>query len=199
MHFLTVAFALVSVASATPAIFDRTSCSTPDGSGTCVATSSCGGFSVAGYCPGAANIQCCISKTCSTPSGSGTCKNTGNGCSGGSFVAGYCPGDSSVECCVKSSSSGSGGSCPPAVNSATLSLIEKFEGWSATPCRLFAGNSLSERSANLLRDADPDGNPTIGWGHLCSESSCANIGYPIPLSKTDGEKLLQSDLKVRAE
>lgn len=90
------------------------------GSGFCESTSSCGGFSVAGYCPGASNIQCCVSKTCSTPvrsstfryyissnvfsqSGSGTCKSTSS-CSGTS-VAGYCPGSSSVQCCVPKAAS----------------------------------------------------------------------------------------------
>jgi hypothetical protein len=37
------------------------SCSTPKGSGHCLATSECGGTSVAGYCAGPSNIQCCVS------------------------------------------------------------------------------------------------------------------------------------------
>lgn len=45
-------------------------------------------------------------------------------------------------------------------------------------------------------DKDPDGHPTIGVGHLCSSASCSEIPYSIPLSVADGEKLLQSDLKV---
>jgi hypothetical protein len=105
MHFSTIVFALFSVASAIPAdLLSRTSCSTPDGAGTCMSTSSCSGFAVAGHCPGAANIQCCVEKTCSTPSGSGNCKNTGHGCSGGSFIAGHCPGASDIQCCVQKSS-----------------------------------------------------------------------------------------------
>jgi hypothetical protein len=36
------------------------SCSTPQGSGTCVSTSQCAGTSVAGYCPGPSDIQCCV-------------------------------------------------------------------------------------------------------------------------------------------
>jgi predicted chitinase len=37
------------------------SCSVPSrGSGVCMATSQCGGTSYPGYCPGAANIQCCV-------------------------------------------------------------------------------------------------------------------------------------------
>lgn len=103
---LNLFFAAGALAGVASPLIQRTSCSTPDGSGTCVSTSSCGGFSVAGYCPGASNIQCCISKSCSTSSGSGTCLNTSKGCSGGSFVAGACPGSSDIECCVKGSSGG---------------------------------------------------------------------------------------------
>jgi len=82
------------------------SCSTPDGAGTCQYTQDCTsqGFNLAGYCPGASNIQCCVKKTCSTSSGNGMCMNTGDSCSGGSFIAGHCPGDSSIQCCVKGSS-----------------------------------------------------------------------------------------------
>ncbi|KAF2097706.1 lysozyme [Rhizodiscina lignyota] len=66
----------------------------------------------------------------------------------------------------------------PGVNQATLSLVESFEGFSATEY------------------ADPTGNPTIGYGHLCSDSSCSDVPYPIPLSDADGQALLQSDLAV---
>ena len=93
--------ALLSLATATPnplSLFERTTCTTPDGSGTCLSTSSCttGGFHVAGYCPGPTDIQCCIEKTCTTSSGSGICMNTQNTCSG-KFVAGACPGPSDIQ------------------------------------------------------------------------------------------------------
>jgi GH24 family phage-related lysozyme (muramidase) len=52
-------------------------------------------------------------------------------------------------------------------------------------------------------DLDPDGNPTIGWGHLCclagptcSLANCTDIPYHIPLCKSDGQKLLLSDLST---
>lgn len=61
MQFIAAALALASVAIAAPAdVFARTSCTTPSGSGTCVSTISCKGTSVPGYCPGAADIQCCV-------------------------------------------------------------------------------------------------------------------------------------------
>ncbi|TAQ87997.1 hypothetical protein B7494_g3671 [Chlorociboria aeruginascens] len=65
------------------------------------------GTSVAGYCPGAADIQCCVA-SCSTPSGTGICEYNTNNCAG-SYVAGYCPGPSDFECCVTGSTgTGSG-------------------------------------------------------------------------------------------
>jgi len=64
------------------------------------------------------------------------------------------------------------------VNSATLDLVKEFEGWYPNAYK------------------DPDGHPTIGYGHLCSSSSCSEIGFKIPLSKADGNKLLQRDLGV---
>jgi len=36
------------------------SCSTPQGSGTCVQTSACSGTSVSGYCSGPGDLQCCV-------------------------------------------------------------------------------------------------------------------------------------------
>ena len=107
MAVLTICGAFLAFASlATPSptkngplsLFERGTCSTPDGAGTCLATSSCttGGFHVAGYCPGSADIQCCVEKTCTTASGSGMCMNAQNTCSG-SFVAGACPGPSDVQ------------------------------------------------------------------------------------------------------
>lgn len=94
--------AFTSLVSSSPtSLFERGTCSTPDGAGTCLATSSCttGGFHVAGYCPGPTDIQCCVEKTCTTASGSGMCMNTQNTCSG-SFVAGACPGPSDVQVCT---------------------------------------------------------------------------------------------------
>ena len=74
------------------------SCSISGESGTCQKTSDCAtqGYNKAGYCPGAADIQCCVKKTCSTGSGSGICMNTENTCDG-SFIAGACPDDSTVK------------------------------------------------------------------------------------------------------
>lgn len=45
-------------------------------------------------------------------------------------------------------------------------------------------------------DKDPVGNPTVGYGHLCTLTGCKEVKYPIPLSKTDGKKLLADDMSV---
>lgn len=47
-----------------------------------------------------------------------------------------------------------------------------------------------------LLDDDPAGNPTVGYGHLCSDSTCSDVPYAIPLSDADGEQLLRDGLKV---
>src|SRR4051794_4612505 len=74
-----------------------TSCKTPNGPGYCGSTANgcSGGTFYAGFCPGASNIQCCVTP-CSTPSGAGHCQYTTSTCSG-SFFAGYCPGSSNYQ------------------------------------------------------------------------------------------------------
>ncbi|KFY08820.1 hypothetical protein V492_05866 [Pseudogymnoascus sp. VKM F-4246] len=65
----------------------------------------------------------------------------------------------------------------PASNQATIDLIAGSEG--------FSGDVYT----------DPTGNPTVGYGHLCQDSTCADTGFPIPLSEEDGKKLLAGDMK----
>lgn len=66
----------------------------------------------------------------------------------------------------------------PDVNDATLDLITEFEGWYPDVY------------------IDPVGLPTVGYGHLCSDSSCSDVPYDIPLSEGDGERLLRDDITV---
>jgi len=54
-----------------------TSCKANGKSGTCISTSSCKGTSIPGFCPGATNIQCCVS---SGSSSSGSSKPRGGLC-----------------------------------------------------------------------------------------------------------------------
>ncbi|KAK0701197.1 lysozyme-like domain-containing protein [Apiosordaria backusii] len=72
--------------------------------------------------------------------------------------------------------------CPlcsaPKSNQATVDLIAEFEG--------FVPNIY----------LDPVGKPTVGYGHLCSDSNCSEVSakYPIPLSQANGKKLLAEDM-----
>ncbi|KAJ1323874.1 lysozyme [Microdochium nivale] len=64
----------------------------------------------------------------------------------------------------------------PEVNTATVNLIAEFEGF----------------RANIYTDAT--GHPTVGYGHLCPDSSCSDVSYPIPLSQANGKALLADDM-----
>jgi hypothetical protein len=66
----------------------------------------------------------------------------------------------------------------PPINAATLALIKEFEGFVASPV------------------PDPIGLPTVGYGHLCQTSGCAEVPYAFPLSTTTASALLGSDVKV---
>lgn len=172
----TLLLAVLPLALATPLnpLFARESCSTPSGSGTCQSTSTCGGFSVAGYCSGGTSNQCCVTQACSTSSGSGTCKSTSSSCSG-SFIAGACPGSSSIQCCVAGGgggSTGSGGAAP--INDGAIKLIESLEGFRANYYTI-------------------DGDQTIGYGHDCTQRKDCS-GITPPLSQAQGETLLRKDL-----
>jgi hypothetical protein len=97
-------------------------CTTSSGeSGVCTSTSACassGGSTVAGDCPGPADIQCCTSAgeasgglpdagygSCTTASGtSGECVSTST-CSahGGTSTSDECPGPADIQCCTGAS------------------------------------------------------------------------------------------------
>ncbi|KAL3964544.1 hypothetical protein ACCO45_001548 [Purpureocillium lilacinum] len=66
----------------------------------------------------------------------------------------------------------------PPVNSATLDLVANFEGFRANPY------------------TDATGHPTVGYGHLCKQSGCKDVKFPIPLSKADGKRLLAQDIAI---
>ncbi|CAF3594990.1 unnamed protein product [Rotaria socialis] len=102
----------------------QTACTAKNAKGTCIATSSCSGTSVAGLCPGAANIQCCIPKgtACTANGKSGSCIATSS-CAGTS-VAGLCPGAANIQCCVAAggTSGSSSGLCGSYVGAAVSSI-----------------------------------------------------------------------------
>jgi len=64
----------------------------------------------------------------------------------------------------------------PASNQATVDLIAEFEGF----------------VPKIYTDAT--GHPTVGYGHLCKDSKCSDVKYPIPLSQANGKKLLAQDM-----
>ena len=82
----------------------QTACTAQNAKGTCISTGSCNGKSVPGFCPGAADVQCCIpsGSSCTANSKSGICIAT-TSCAGTS-VAGFCPGAANIQCCVASGS-----------------------------------------------------------------------------------------------
>lgn len=69
---------------------------------------------------------------------------------------------------------------PPQVNQNGLNLIKSFES--------FQPNAYD----------DGFGNPTIGYGHLCADSSCSDVRYPKPLTDDTASQLLAGDLVVRS-
>ena len=106
------------------AVLSQTACTAQNAKGTCIATSSCSGTSVAGLCPGAASIQCCIpsGSVCSANGKSGICISTSS-CAGTS-VSGQCPGAASIQCCVAAggSTGSSGGLCGSYAGAAVSSI-----------------------------------------------------------------------------
>ncbi|KAJ2927868.1 hypothetical protein H1R20_g9228, partial [Candolleomyces eurysporus] len=140
--------------------------------GACLATATCsngGGTSRPGFCPNdPADVQCCT-KSCGS---GGTCRFT-NTCTTGNTASGLCPGPADFKCCLPAS-----GCTAPNVNAATVSLIKQFEGFVPSPA------------------PDPIGLPTVGYGHLCQTSGCAEVPFPFPLTTTTATSLLTSDLRT---
>ncbi|PFH49316.1 glycoside hydrolase family 24 protein [Amanita thiersii Skay4041] len=140
--------------------------------GVCLSTTTCssgGGTSIAGFCPNdPTDVRCCVKTSCGS---GGNCRWTSQ-CASGNTVSGLCPGPSDFKCCLPS------GCAPPPVNSATMSLIERFEGFVASPA------------------PDPIGLPTVGYGHLCSTSQCTELGISFPMTQTQAVNLLLKDLKT---
>ena len=88
-------------------------------------------------------------------------------------LEGLCPGPSTFLCCLSGSSCGA-----LAVNAATVSLIKQFEGFVASPA------------------PDPIGLPTVGFGHLCQTTNCAEVPFAFPLTQAEATTLLNADLKT---
>jgi hypothetical protein len=66
----------------------------------------------------------------------------------------------------------------PPTNQNGLNLIKSFES--------FQPNEYD----------DGFGNPTIGYGHLCTDTSCSDVSFPKPLTEDTAQQLLSQDLLV---
>jgi hypothetical protein len=83
------------------------SCNVDGVDGTCIDTGTCasmtGYTSTPGYCPGAANIECCTPPpSCNADGVSGVCIDTSVcAAAGGTSTPGLCPGAASEECCTQ--------------------------------------------------------------------------------------------------
>ena len=115
-----LALSLLATAFAHPDLIPRaTSCQpneTPGKAGTCMATASCAGWSIAGYCPGGADNQCCVKTACSAPYTSGVCQNDYKPC-GQAYVSDHCPGPADIRCCPAGGDGGGAhpGPTPPSI------------------------------------------------------------------------------------
>ncbi len=83
------------------------SCTVEGIEGSCILKSTCSGkaghVSTPGFCPGAADIECCTApKTCDVKGVEGMCVETSvcAGLSGHHSTPGYCPGPANEECCT---------------------------------------------------------------------------------------------------
>ncbi|KAF9449595.1 glycoside hydrolase family 24 protein [Macrolepiota fuliginosa MF-IS2] len=168
--FKTLSLLLITSGFTQAAIDDA--CSVGSTPGVCIYSTDCasaGGTYAAGYCPDdSADVTCCYKTSCGS---GGSCSFTST-CSTGNTATGLCPGPSTFTCCLPASTCS-----PKAVNSATVSLIKQLEGFVASPA------------------PDPIGLPTVGYGHLCQTSGCAEVPYAFPLTTTTASQLLLSDLK----
>ncbi|KAH8823571.1 lysozyme [Flagelloscypha sp. PMI_526] len=180
MRFTTLIFASLSLV----AVQAATSCNVGSLAGECMSTGSCsgsGGKSTPGFCPGAKDIQCCTYGECKASNTAGKCQPTAS--CGGKSTPGLCPGAANIQCCTKAATGGSSGgstsssgTCPPAVNQATVDLVKSFEGFVKSPA------------------PDPIGLPTVGFGHLCKKKNCAEVPFKFPLTVSTASQLLQTDM-----
>ncbi|CAF1334025.1 unnamed protein product [Rotaria sordida] len=144
-----------------------TTCTAQNAIGTCISTASCSGKSVSGYCPGAADIQCCIPQgsTCTANGKSGICIST-NYCAGTS-VPGYCSGAADIQCCVASDGGSSGSAaelCGSYVDATVMSI---------TGNKNVAYSVVKIRSEHLSNPAIHSNLPTVSDNTMTTSTACA--------------------------
>ncbi|KAF9034368.1 lysozyme [Panaeolus papilionaceus] len=142
------------------------------------------------------NVQAALNGACTVGSKPGVCVTTSS-CSadGGTSTAGYCPNDpADVRCCTKSC--GSGGTCR-FTNTCSTGRTQTglCPGPSTFTCCLPSTSCSAPAEGFVARPApDPIGLPTVGYGHLCKTTGCAEVPYSFPLTTTTATALLTSDL-----
>lgn len=167
-------------------------CTFTDGSeGQCLYTSACevtGGKSDKMYCPGPRNYQCCKGSSI-VPGGSQEQKPLGTYPDDKKPAAEPKPATEpkpavKPKAAGDDAKAGAAGDCKTGrLSQAALDFIKKEEGWFDSEY------------------ADPVGLPTIGYGHLCEESGCAEVKrkYGLPLvESTTGLKLLADDVNDKS-
>ena len=135
-------------------------CSTPEGSGVCLSTSSCSGTSVPGYCSGGNDIQCCVQQSddsCSTPEGSGECMSTSS-CDGTS-IPGYCSGGNDIQCCVEKNGLFGVDICDPASKSTYECFADSGFGDMVIPRGYHSTGSVDTNICDNLKNAQLAGIP----------------------------------------
>lgn len=77
----------------------------------------------------------------------------------------------------------------------------------ALPALAFActGPPINQNGLDLIKSFesfqpseydDGFGNPTIGYGHLCADTSCSDVPFTQPLTEDTAQQLLSQDLVV---
>ncbi|CAF0898665.1 unnamed protein product [Adineta steineri] len=141
-------------------------CTANNMKGTCKTTTTCTGKSVAGHCPGAANIQCCIptGSSCTANGKGGSCVAT-SACAGTS-VAGHCPGAASIQCCV--ASGGASGSANGLCGSYAGAAVSSIKGNGNV-----AYSVVKIRTEHLTNPAIHTAAPTAADNTMTTTTACA--------------------------
>jgi lysozyme len=217
MRYIVVLCLLAATAIAGPACLNhpKDGCYTPEGNGKCMSTSSCGGKSVAGYCPGDASIQCCMdsssgSSGSSSDSASSTTSET-NKHQHSTAAATTSP--STSEATTMSTKTSSKDKITSTDKNETTTTSHHSSSTehkttshhtittSAAAKASDGGGKVNSAGLSLIEGEEGfrsdwyyiDGDKTIGYGHDCTQQGdCSSIHAP--LSHSEGEKLLKEDV-----
>jgi hypothetical protein len=158
--------------------------------GICLDAGDCAGESIAGYCPGPANIRCCIDDliTCSVSGAPGVCIDIGECTDDWSPTPGYCPGPANIQCCTET-----GAACDPsAVPLPNEGLVE--EAWDlACPLGMVPVTDFCiDRYEASLVWLDQSGVPISSWSPYFSPGdervTAVSVRDAVPQGYISGEQ-----------